>query len=179
MSRTIVINLFGQPSAGKSTGAAYIFSRLKEENINCELITEFAKDLTWEENNTGLSCQEYIFGQQSYRQFRCKDKVDVIITDSPLPLGIFYNNNPILGENFEKTVMDIFNSYCNYNYLIMRVKPYNPIGRNQTQEEADLIGDKIQDFLDEHGIIYTHGVGNKVFFDYIVEKTINDIKLMK
>ena len=72
MNKPIVINLFGAPSSGKSSGAAYIFSRLKEENINCELITEFAKDLTWEKNQTGLSCQEYIFGQQSYRMFRCK-----------------------------------------------------------------------------------------------------------
>ena len=44
----IVVNLFGVPSAGKSTGAAYIFSRLKMEGINAELITEFAKDKVWE-----------------------------------------------------------------------------------------------------------------------------------
>ena len=40
----IVVNLFGVPSAGKSTGAAYIFSKLKMAGINAELITEFAKD---------------------------------------------------------------------------------------------------------------------------------------
>lgn len=39
-----VINLFGQPGAGKSTGAAYIFSQLKLRGINAELVTEFAKD---------------------------------------------------------------------------------------------------------------------------------------
>ena len=45
MSKCIVINLFGVPSAGKSTGAAYIFSRLKMAGVNAELVTEFAKDL--------------------------------------------------------------------------------------------------------------------------------------
>ena len=176
MSKPIVINLFGGPSAGKSTGAAYIFSKLKQFNVNCELITEFAKDLTWEENRIGLSCQEYVFGQQSFRMNRCKDKVDVIITDSPLPLSLFYNNNPLLDKNFENVVMNIFNSYCNYNYLLMRTKPYNPVGRNQTQEEADIIGDKIQDFLDEHGIIYIHGTGDSKFYNYIALKTLKDLR---
>lgn len=45
----IVVNLFGVPSAGKSSGAAYIFSKLKMEGINAELVTEFAKDKVWEE----------------------------------------------------------------------------------------------------------------------------------
>lgn len=40
----LVVNVFGVPGAGKSTGAAYIFSKLKMNGINAELITEFAKD---------------------------------------------------------------------------------------------------------------------------------------
>lgn len=40
----ILINLFGAPGTGKSTGAAYIFSQLKMKGINAELVTEFAKD---------------------------------------------------------------------------------------------------------------------------------------
>ena len=40
----LVVNLFGVPGAGKSTGAAYIFSQLKMAGVNAELITEFAKD---------------------------------------------------------------------------------------------------------------------------------------
>ena len=44
----LVVNLFGAPGAGKSTGAAYIFSQLKMAGINAELVTEFAKDKVWE-----------------------------------------------------------------------------------------------------------------------------------
>ena len=43
-------SLFGAPGAGKSTGAAYIFSQLKMAGINAELVTEFAKDKVWEES---------------------------------------------------------------------------------------------------------------------------------
>jgi len=45
----IVVNLFGAPGAGKSTGAAYIFAMLKLMDLNVELITEFAKDKVYEE----------------------------------------------------------------------------------------------------------------------------------
>lgn len=53
---TIVVNLFAGPGAGKSTGAAYIFAMLKMHGIDCELVTEFAKDKTWEHNSKALSC---------------------------------------------------------------------------------------------------------------------------
>ena len=43
----LVVNLFGAPSAGKSTGAAYIFSKLKMAGYNAELVTEFSKDMCW------------------------------------------------------------------------------------------------------------------------------------
>ena len=38
MNKPIVVNLTGAPGAGKSTGAAYIFSELKQRGINCELV---------------------------------------------------------------------------------------------------------------------------------------------
>lgn len=44
----LIINLFGAPGAGKSTGAAYVFSQLKAAGVNAELVTEFAKDKVWE-----------------------------------------------------------------------------------------------------------------------------------
>lgn len=45
--KTLVINLFGAPGSGKSSGAAYIFSQLKKLGIDCELVTEYAKDKCW------------------------------------------------------------------------------------------------------------------------------------
>ena len=50
MKNPIIVNLFGVPGAGKSTGAAYIFSQLKMAGVNAELMPEFAKDKVWEEN---------------------------------------------------------------------------------------------------------------------------------
>lgn len=176
MKKPIVVNLFAGPGAGKSTAAAYIFSQLKMKGINCELITEFAKDKTWEKNYSALRCQEYVFGKQSYKMDRCRDQVDVIITDSPLPLGIFYNQNPVLGRHYESLVMDVFNTYDNLNFFINRKKPYNPVGRNQTEEEAKEIDDRIKIFCQKHDISYLIKDGTELGYIDIVDITLRYIK---
>ena len=172
----IVINLFGAPGSGKSTGAALVFSKLKQKGINAELVTEFAKSKTWEHNQVALSCQEYIFGNQSYKFARCRNDVDVIVTDSPLPLGILYNNNPALDESFNKTVINVFNSYNNHNYYIIRKKPYNPKGRNQTEEESDKIASRISELLEKYNIPFVVEDGNEEGYYNIVNDVINILR---
>lgn len=179
----LVVNLFGVPGCGKSTGAAYLFYRLKAAGINAELVTEFAKDKVWEENSTALSNQAYIFGKQAYKIARCADKVDVVITDSPLPLCVFYNKDPVLGEDFNKVVMNVFNSYTNINFLLHRVKPYNPSGRLQTEKESDAMHKPIKKLLDDNNIKYVQNVpgnkdGYKRMFEYIMA-SLNTQKIMK
>lgn len=171
----IVVNLFGQPGAGKSTGAAKIFYELNTLGINCELVAEFAKDKTWEHNMKALSCQEYVFGKQSYRLARCKDDVDVIITDSPLPLGIVYNENPVLDDNFTKVVMSVFSQYKNINYFVKRVKPYNPKGRNQTEEESDELTPKIMNMMFKNCIHYKEINGDTDGYESVVKDVLKEL----
>ena len=173
MKKPLVINLTGAPGAGKSTGAAKIFSDLKQLGINCELVGEYAKDKTWEHNNTALRCQEYIFGKQSYRLARCRDDVDVIITDSPLPLGIIYNTNPAIKDSLPRLVMDIFNTYENLSFFLNRVKPYNPKGRNQTEKESDELSFKIKDLYHSLGIDYEVVDADKEGYQYIVNRVLD------
>lgn len=166
----LVVNLLGSPGAGKSTGAAYIFAALKMAGINAELVTEFAKDKAWEHNLKAVNNQAYVFGKQCYRMSRCADEVDVIITDSPLFLSIIYNNDPRLTENFNKSVMDTFNSYNNINFLLKRVKGYNPKGRFQTEEESNQIGDIIWIALTEYNISYDVVSADEGGYNAIIEK---------
>lgn len=176
--KTLVINLFGVPGAGKSTGAAYIFYRLKTSGINAELVTEFAKDKVWEDNEEVFKNQAYLFGEQSFRISRLSDKVDVIVTDSPLPLSILYNNDPRLTENFNQTVMDAFNYYDNLNFLLVRVKDYNPVGRHQTEEESDQLYAPIRDLLESRNIEYIDNIpgcdeGYDKIFEIVKERLEN------
>lgn len=175
MKKPIVVNLFGGPGSGKSTGAAYIFAMLKMQGINCELVTEFAKDKTWEHNMKALSNQAYVFGKQCYRISRCENQVDAIITDSPLALSVIYNNDPKLGDTFNSMVLEVFNSYNNLNYMLQRTKPYNPIGRNQTETESDEIGKDIEKMLTENNILYKCATGDVDGYKNIISDVLNVI----
>lgn len=140
---TIVINFFGEPSAGKSTAAMDVASRLKRAGINAEYVSEFAKDKVYEQNSEVFEYQEYIFGKQSFKMNRVRHKVQVIVVDSPLILSIIYNKSPYLGNFFEDTVMSTFNSYDNKNYLLVRKHSYENSGRREDEDQAS----KVREFL--------------------------------
>ena len=165
--KTIIVNLFAGPGAGKSTGAAYIFSKLKMAGVDAEYVTEFAKDKVWENNQDSLhKCQFYISGKQAWRIARCYGKVDVIVTDSPILLAAMYSeDNPQLVPGI---IYEYF-KYRNIAYFIDRVKPYNPNGRNQTLEEAKAIDQKLIDFLEMNCVGYNTVPGNEEGYDEVVE----------
>lgn len=57
----------GGPGSGKSTTAAGVFYNIKKKFIHAELVTEYAKDLVWNEAEAFLNNQIYIFGEQHNR----------------------------------------------------------------------------------------------------------------
>jgi len=147
----IAVNLFSGPGSGKSTGAAWIFAKLKMAGVNAELVTEFAKDKVWERNEKALANQAYVFGKQYFRFSRLEGEVECVVTDSPLLLGVFYNKDPRLGEEFNNVMARVSKSIGtpHLDYFVRRVKPYNPKGRLQTESESDEISMKIRALLDK------------------------------
>ena len=170
-----VANFFGSPGCGKSTLSAYCFAKLKMMGVNCELVTEFAKDKVWEKNNEALSNQIYIFAKQYYRITRCAEKVDVILTDSPLFLSPFYNKDPDIDEPLKDIVFKISQKYDNLNYFLRRVKKYNPIGRLQTEAESNEYGIRIKDMLKSYSIPFTEIDGDLMSADIVVQNVIEKI----
>lgn len=175
----LVVNLFGAPGSGKSTGAAYIFSQLKMAEVNAELVTEFAKDKVWENNEEVFKNQAYIFGEQSFKMSRCRDKVDVIVTDSPLLLSALYNSDEILGEEFNNVVHRVFNSYENMNLFVERVKKYQPVGRLHTEEEANQIRDSLMSLLITMNVSYKVVDGHAPGYNQIVINVLHRIQKEK
>ena len=149
----IVINLFAGPGVGKSTTAARIFAELKLMGVNCEMALEFAQDQVWEESFKTMDDQIYIFGKQFHKIWRLKDKVDVIITDSPLPISIVYDKEN--SKAFHELIMEQFNKFNNFNFLIERGTDYQEAGRVQTEEEAKEVDKVVKNVLDENKIDYT------------------------
>jgi hypothetical protein len=170
MKNTLIVNLYGGPGSGKSTGAAYIFSRLKMDGIDAELVTEFAKDKVWEENKTVFNCQFYISGKQAFRIARCFGKVDVIVTDSPIRLGKIYadmNGEKYLG----RACIDEADKYrdSSIDIILRRVKPYNPNGRNQTEEESDAITRRIRYMLEYYKVPHLTFDGDQTGYNLVFQ----------
>ena len=157
----LIVNLFGAPGAGKSTGAAVLFASLKNAGINAALVTEYAKDKTWEKNETALAAQDYIFAKQHYR-IRCVvDQVDVVVTDCPLMLSSFYmRGDRKLGRPFRDLVRHVFSCYDNMNFFICRSKAYISAGRSQTEEQSNQIAIRLMDFLQRNHVSYSIMPGN-------------------
>lgn len=164
---TLIVNLYGGPGTGKSTGAAYIFSKLKLEGVDAEYINEFAKDKVWERNTEAFKNQFYLTGKQSYRISRCFGKVDVIVTDSPIRMGIVYADTPELKKAIEVEA----NRYriSEINIFLKRVKEYNPNGRHQTEEEAKKLDQVILGMLEDTQVSYATYNGNLAGYNAIVE----------
>lgn len=149
-----VINVFGGPGAGKSTTAAGVFHKMKTMRREVELVTEYAKDMTWEGRKNILTDQLYVLAKQNRRLERLKShKVDWVISDSPLVLGLIYQP-PEYFQTFQPFLMEVFNSYDNINIMLSRDFEYNPVGRNQTAEQAAQIDADLHSLLRANGVPY-------------------------
>lgn len=149
------------------------------QHIDCELVREFAKDKTWEKNWTALSDQLYVTAYQHYSQHMVHGQVDAIITDSPLLLGVFYQkqNNIKVAVAFANLVLEMFKEQNNLNFFINRTKPYNPNGRNHTEEESKTIDDRIKKFLNVHQIPYHEITSNEDSVEILLSQVLNKLAL--
>lgn len=166
-----VINLFAGPGAGKSTTAAGLFFLMKNKGYNVELITEFAKDLTWENRNKTLENQIYVFAKQYHRLYRLENKVEYVITDSPLLLSLIYSKTDYFNGTFANLVKEVWNEYINYSFFIERIKEYKQIGRSQDEEGAKKIDLTVLNLLNENYYIFKRVKGDinasQTILDYI------------
>ena len=178
MRKTVIVNLYGAPGAGKSTGSAYIFGQLKMNNISVELVREFVKDKIYEKSEGVFNDQVYILGKQHFRQTNVKGNVDVIITDCPLIIQAYYTDKykfPYADE-LRQLVLKLYSLENNINYFVNRDKPYNPDGRFQTEADSDSISDNLKEYLDNLGIEYKEINGNITDYDSVVADIIKIVR---
>jgi len=149
----LLINFCGGPSVGKSAMAAGTFSELKWRGESCELVTEFAKDKVWEESIKMLDDQIYVFGQQLHRVNRLRDKVNIVLTDSPLLNSIVYYTGAH-AERLFALVRDVEMSFNVVNVVIDREHAYEIAGRYHTEEQANDAHSRVKQELAELGRDY-------------------------
>lgn len=131
-----VMNFIAGPGAGKSTMCADVYSRLKWAGFNVEMAREFAKDLVWEGSHHLLGNQLLITSEQYRRQRMLVDKVDLILTDSPLLLSAMYGRKyPYI----EPLAQGLWSEFDNLTVYLKRTKEYEEAGRMQTEQEAQAL----------------------------------------
>jgi hypothetical protein len=185
---TRVINLYGGPGTGKSTSAALLFGMLKMAGENAELVREYVKEWAWEGRRPGEFDQLYFMGKQMRKESMLYGKVDWIVTDSPVMLGVYYARNfaPMaVADGVEMAVRSYYmqarKSSVEHNHVMLkRSKPYNPAGRYQTEAEAKAIDAELEDVLpipsgelitcgtepkDLIGLLYNCGLSNEQVTD--------------
>lgn len=174
----IIVNFIAAPSSGKSTLASGVFAKLKWMKIDCEIVSEFAKELVWEQRNETFKDEVYIFAKQFHRLFRVKNKVDVAITDRPIILSMYYNQKYADGQfsKLDDLVLEQHNNFNNINFFINRKKDYNPNGRNQTEQEANQMSLEIKKMLDDYNIPYIEIDGVEESVDEIVNEIIKNLE---
>jgi hypothetical protein len=157
---SLVVNMFSGPGTGKSSMTAGLFSELKWRGINCEMALEYAKDKVWEDSTSVLHNQVYILGKQYHRIFRLMEKVDVVLTDSPILLSLVYGKDML--PEFEAFVLALFRSMNTFNVFLQREKPYVEAGRLQTEEQARELDMRIRRMLELYNINFVDFPANNL-----------------
>lgn len=154
---TTYINLFGGPGVGKSTAAAKLFAYFKKQGKSVELVTEFAKDLVWENRQSTLEIQPYVSMKQFRNLVRLRGKVDYVITDSPIIKDSVYARRyaPELPQAYHELLFFLHEHLGDsINILLTREHEYDSQGRYQSEDQAIVIDKELQFLLELHGIDY-------------------------
>lgn len=127
---------------------------MKHKGMEVELITEYAKQCVWQKRINTLDDQLYISAKQNHQLEVLRGQVEYVISDSPLILGILYSRDSSKFPSFHKLVKEVFDSYDNINIFLKRVKPYNPNGRMQNEQQAAEVRDKLFNLMVKLGLNY-------------------------
>lgn len=149
---TQIVNLWGGPGSGKSTTAALAFGALKMLGINCELVQEYIKGWVWEERKRIRGDQLYILAKQVRKEQILLDKVDVIVTDSPIWFSAFYDRKYMDTEILEPVIRDHVelmeeDGHTYYNFVVARGPNFNPAGRYENEEQSKQIDREMLSFM--------------------------------
>ncbi len=157
---TKVVNIFGGSGIGKTTTAAQLFFEMKLQGIHCELVREYVKNWAWRGEKIGIYDQIYLLGKQARYESTLYNKVDFIITDSPLLLcpayEKFYRGTDIVHQSALKFVEFADSQGVEHvNFLLKRTHPFDPRGRFETAEMAEQVDKAIKEFLVENNVRFT------------------------
>lgn len=148
------INLYGAPSSGKTTLASQIFAEMKSKNYHTAYVLEYSKDLVYQGvDMRTLSEVErlFILVEQLRRENILKDKVDFLVTDSPMILTAYYHQDPFKREDWSYA-KDIVMRNLSKNEIHIWLEPTNNFeqkGRSHDENQSKEISKELLKYLKE------------------------------
>lgn len=178
--KTTVINLFAGPSTGKTTLATRLFSELnitKPFGEPC-LVFEYAKELVYQKRFDLLEDQPHVTSEQCRRLSIYVNNVDLIVTDSPILLGLVYSPPHHLAKT--KEIIDSMSDHVdNINFFIERMgNEFDPRGRMGSLDDALQKDQEIKDMLISSGTPF-HIIQNKYDIASVIAKISEKISSTK
>lgn len=145
------INIFGGPGCGKSTVAASVFSRLKADEHEMELVDEYVKSWAYEKREICSFDQAYLFMQQLRKEHLVlRNSAGCIITDSPLGLSICYARRDGFKrwECLQQIADDFEEEFPSINIILEREEcKYKQEGRYENLDQAIIMDNVIYNYL--------------------------------
>lgn len=163
----LLINFTGAPGSGKSTMAAGLFHRLKTRHWNCEIITEYTKELILTDDTWSLSDELLVFAEK-YRRITRLRKVDLVITDSPLINSVVYGADQF-GPSAPAFYEAVARSFDSLYFAVERTQDYIPLGRMPDADAADAAGRTIIGHLSRLGVPLWHVKGTDAALPQLVD----------
>ena len=117
-----------------------------------------------------LKDQLWVLAHQHRKLVRLRDKVDYIITDSPVLLSIVYRNvydGPMYTDVMDKLALECYNMYDNINVVLKRRDQFDAVGRAQDKAHSEQIDKDILEVLNANKCTY------KAL--HVTEDTVNNI----
>ena len=170
---TIVVNAFAGPGAGKTVSALTLAAELAKKGYVTEYVSEYAKELVWDNNLDLLSgepdLQLAVLQEQVHRIDRVYGSVDFIVCDSPIMLNPLYLAVP--DSQYNDLTFDLFSQYNNFCYFVERdPQRFEQQGRIHDLNESIKKDVEIQKLLYSYKIyfgIYNHNTITKILDNII------------
>lgn len=181
--KTVVINAFAGPGAGKTTSCLEVCEKLKKAGYVAEYVQEYAKELVWDNNlellNGSTENQFTILQEQLKRIDRLYGKVDFIVTDSPVLLNTEYLNGS--NTEYSSAVQNLYGHFNNFNYFVERdVATFESEGRIHNLKQSLEIDSHLKNDLQAMNIefgTYTHSTIDDIVHNAIDYKLHSDYPL--
>ncbi len=173
--KTVVINAFAGAGAGKTTACHMIVAELKKRGYVAEYVSEYAKDLVWDNKLEVLDGKEYnqfeILKAQLHRMDNKMGKVDFLVTDSPVLLNQIYNKE--FTDYYKEMLVSIHSDYRNFNFFINRnPQEFQQEGRIHNLAESMDKDQEIKNMLSEYGLEYQEYTHETI--EDVVEKIVSE-----